>query len=61
MVCPPSVVIPSQPILLYIHFNPLFPFTIKGSLKGLRPFKTSPSPSPFKERGIKGVRLLNPS
>jgi len=37
---------------------------IKGSLKGLRPFKNSPSPSPFKERGIKGVRLktsyLNP-
>jgi len=27
-------------------------------LKGLRPFKTNPSPSPFKERGIKGERLV---
>jgi len=31
----------------------------KESLKGLRPFKTYPSPSPSKERGIKGVRLIN--
>jgi hypothetical protein len=29
-----------------------------GSLKGFNPFKTNPSPSPFKERGIKGVRLI---
>jgi phosphoglycerate kinase len=28
-------------------------------LKGLRPFKNRPSPSPLKERGIKGVRLIN--
>jgi len=27
-------------------------------LKGLCPFKTHPSPSPRKERGIKGVRLI---
>jgi len=27
-------------------------------LKGQSPFKTYPSPSPFKERGIKGVRLI---
>jgi len=31
----------------------------KGSLKGLRPFKTHTSPSPSKERGIKGVRLIS--
>ena len=31
----------------------------KGSLKGLRPFKTHASPSPSKERGIQGVRLIN--
>ena len=31
----------------------------KGSLKGLRPFKNKSSPSPLKERGIKGVRLIN--
>jgi len=29
---------------------------MKGSLKGLRPFKNNLSPSPLKERGIKGVR-----
>jgi len=29
---------------------------MEGSLKGLRPFKNYPSPSPLKERGIKGVR-----
>jgi len=28
-------------------------------LKGLSPFKTYTSPSPLKERGIKGVRLIN--
>jgi len=27
-------------------------------MKGLRPFKNNSSPSPSKERGIKGVRLL---
>jgi hypothetical protein len=32
---------------------------IKGSLKGLCPFKNYPSPSPLKERGIKRVRLIN--
>jgi hypothetical protein len=32
---------------------------IKGSLKGRSPFKTHLSPSPLKERGIKGVRLIN--
>ncbi len=32
---------------------------IEGSLKGLRPFKTYVSPSPLKERGTKGVRLIN--
>jgi len=32
---------------------------IKGSLKGLRPFKIYASPSPSKERGIKGERLIN--
>jgi len=32
---------------------------IKGRLKGLRPFKTYIPPSPLKERGIKGVRLIN--
>jgi hypothetical protein len=32
---------------------------IKGSLKGRSPFKTYTSPSPFKERGIEGVRLIN--
>jgi len=31
----------------------------KGSLKGRSPFKTHASPSPSKERGIKGVRLIN--
>jgi len=31
---------------------------IKESLKGLHPFKTTLPPSPFKERGIKGVRLI---
>ena len=31
----------------------------EGSLKGLHPFKTYTSPSPLKERGIKGVRLIN--
>jgi len=29
---------------------------LRGSLKGRSPFKKSPSPSPLKERGIKGVR-----
>jgi len=32
---------------------------IKGRLKGRSPFKTSSSPSPLKERGIKGVRMIN--
>jgi hypothetical protein len=27
-------------------------------LKGLSPFKNNPSPSPLKERGIKGVRFI---
>jgi len=31
----------------------------EGSLKGRSPFKTRPSPSPFKERGTQGVRLIN--
>jgi len=31
----------------------------EGRLKGFYPFKTNPSPSPFKERGIKGVRLID--
>lgn len=31
---------------------------IKGRLKGLRPFKDDSSPSPWKERGIEGVRLV---
>jgi len=31
----------------------------KGRLKGRSPFKTHASPSPLKERGIKGVRLIN--
>jgi len=31
----------------------------KGRLKGRSPFKTHTSPSPLKERGIKGVRLIN--
>ncbi|MCD6299660.1 MAG: hypothetical protein J7L78_00595 [Dehalococcoidales bacterium] len=30
----------------------------KGSVKGLRPFKNNLSPSPLKERGIQGVRLV---
>jgi len=30
---------------------------IKGRMKGLRPFINYSSPSPLKERGIKGVRL----
>jgi hypothetical protein len=30
---------------------------VKGSLNGLRPFKNNLSPSPWKERGIQGVRL----
>jgi hypothetical protein len=30
---------------------------VKGSLKGLRPFKNNLSPSPWKERGRQGVRL----
>jgi hypothetical protein len=30
-----------------------------GSLKGRSPFKNNSSPSPFKERGIKGVRFIN--
>jgi len=34
----------------------LSPLQLKGSLKGLCPFKEYPSPSPLKERGIKGVR-----
>jgi tRNA(Ile)-lysidine synthase len=42
---------PSQTI------NPL-PFTT-GSLKGQSPFKNYSSPSPSKERGIKGERLIN--
>jgi len=32
---------------------------IRGRLKGRSPFKNHPSPSPLKERGIKGVRLIN--
>jgi len=32
---------------------------IEGSLKGRSPFKTYISPSPLKERGTKGVRLIN--
>jgi len=28
-------------------------------LKGLNPFKTYLSPFPFKERGIKGARLID--
>jgi len=32
---------------------------MKGSLKGRSPFKTYISPSPLKERGTKGVRLIN--
>jgi len=32
---------------------------IEGRLKGLRPFKNYSSPSPSKERGIKGVRLID--
>jgi len=32
---------------------------IKGRLKGRSPFKNNPSPSPLKERGIKGVRLIS--
>ncbi len=31
----------------------------RGRLKGRSPFKTHASPSPSKERGIKGVRLIN--
>jgi len=30
---------------------------IRGRLKGLRPFRNNPSPSPLKKRGIQGVRL----
>ena len=33
--------------------------SIKGRLKGLRPFKSNLSPSPLKERGTKEVRLIN--
>ena len=36
-----------------------FRIFIEGSLKGSRPFKTYTSPSPLKERGTKGVRLIN--
>jgi tRNA(Ile)-lysidine synthase len=32
---------------------------IKGSVKGLRPFTNYSSPSPSKERGTKGVRLID--
>ena len=32
---------------------------IRGSVKGLRPFTNYSSPSPSKERGIKGVRLID--
>jgi hypothetical protein len=32
---------------------------MRGRLKGRSPFKTSISPSPSKERGTKGVRLIN--
>ena len=32
---------------------------IRGSLKGRSLFKTHPSPSPLKERGTEGVRLIN--
>ena len=32
---------------------------VKGSVKGQSPFTKYSSPSPFKERGIKGVRLTN--
>ena len=31
----------------------------RGSVKGLRPFTNYSSPSPLKERGIQGVRLIN--
>ncbi len=30
----------------------------RGSMKGRSPFKNHSSPSPLKERGIKGVRLI---
>ena len=33
--------------------------SIKGKLKGLCPFKNYSSPSPLKERGTEGVRLIN--
>jgi len=32
---------------------------IRGRLKGRSPFKYHSSPSPFKEMGVKGVRLIN--
>jgi len=41
-------------------FSPGFSLTrhfYRGSLKGLRPFKTYPPPLLKKERGIKGVRI----
>jgi len=31
----------------------------KGSLRGAKPLLKVSSPSPLKERGIKGVRLIN--
>jgi hypothetical protein len=33
-------------------------FSFQGRLKGRSPFKTNLSPSPSKERGTKGVRLI---
>ena len=35
------------------------PFLIRGSVKGQSPFINYSSPSPLKERGIKGVRLID--
>jgi len=37
--------------------NPInFPSLIKGKFEGAKPLQQPPSPSPLKERGIKGVR-----
>jgi len=52
--------------LLWILFSNLsswFPFLIKrregAGKRGALPLSKISSPSPFKERGIKGVRLIN--
>ena len=41
--------------------SPLFdsPFFLCGCMRGAKPLSKVSSPSPLKERGIKGVRLLS--